>query len=609
MDWDNLTGFYYITNFSSKHSNHIKMKFPISHRKSMAKACKKYSLWLLTAAAFSLVFMSCSSEEEPSQQAGGQSSGQKQADQIKPEIPDQTEAVQSHIKAAIDQISQSKQLKISDTWLAGASTLPGFYEPRQFRPAWTNPAKVKDLMQSIDKVSEDGLLPDDYHRRQLQALSEQIHAQSPPDPQLLAQRDLLMTDALILLAYHLQVGKVDPVRLDPNWNMSPQNGTGNPVILIQDAIDSGSIYQFIADIRPRDEYYNYLKASLSKYRSIQNGGSWQPMPKGPTLKKGIENGRVDLLRRRLMATGDLVSTPGGSTTLFDDDLAKAVEHFQRRRGLKPDGIVGKNTIKALNVSVQVIIDQIRINLERIRWVMNEDLTEFIFVNIPDFRMYYVRDEKIKWSTRAQVGKPFRQTPVFKAQMTYLDFNPTWTIPPTILAQDILPAVIRDPNYLSQRNIQVVDKKGKEIKARSIDWSQYSGKNFPYQLRQKPGPNNALGRVKFMFPNKHAVYLHDTPSKNLFESESRAFSSGCIRIENPLELAQLLLGKGWDDERIQQIIKSKKTRTVKLPRPVPVILFYLTALPAMDGEFQALKDIYNRDQAVLEELNADFQPNN
>jgi murein L,D-transpeptidase YcbB/YkuD len=585
------------------------MKLPIFHRKTMAEAYRKYSLWLLAIAAICLIFMSCSSEEEPSQQARGQSSGQKQADQVKPEVPDQTEAVQTHIKAAIDPISQSKQLKIGDTWLAGASILPGFYEPRQFRPAWTNPAKVKDLMQSIDKVSEDGLLPDDYHRRHLQALSEQIHAQSPPDPQLLAHRDLLLTDALILLAYHLQLGKVDPVQLDPNWDMSPQNGIGDPVTLIQDAIDSGSIYQFMADIRPRDEYYNYLKASLSKYRSIQNGGSWQPIPKGPILKKGIENGRVDLLRRRLMATGDLVSTPQGSTTLFDEELKKAVKHFQSRRGLKPDGIVGRNTIKALNVSDQVIIDQIRINLERIRWVMTEDLTEFIFVNIPSFRVYYVRDEKIKWSARAQVGKPFRQSPVFKSQMTYLDFNPTWTIPPTILAKDILPAVTRDPNYLSQRSIQVFDENGEEINIRSIDWSQYSGKSFPYQLRQKPGPNNALGRVKFMFPNKHAVYLHDTPSKNLFEPESRAFSSGCIRIENPLELAQLLLGKGWDDERIQQIIKSKKTRTVKLPKPVPVILFYLTALPATDGEFHALKDIYNRDQAVLEALNAPFQPNN
>jgi murein L,D-transpeptidase YcbB/YkuD len=410
------------------------------------------------------------------------------------------------------------------------------------------------------------------------------------------------------MGYHLQIGKVNPLRLDPNWNMSAKIGSKDPVTLTQEAIDSGSIYRFFTDLRPRDEYYNYLKATLSQYYSIRDDGGWQSIPPGATLKKGVAHQRVDMLRDRLTATGDLVSTPEGPGTKFDDDLEEAVKHFQRRRGLKPDGIVGKNTVRALNVPDKVIIDQIRVNLERVRWVMSEDLDEFIFVNIPSFEVYYVRDEKIKWSARAQVGKPFRQTPVFGAKMTYLEFNPTWTIPPTILAKDILPAVKRDPGYLQKHNIQVIDKKGKVIDSESIDWSRYSGKNFPYQLRQKPGPNNALGRVKFMFPNKHAVYLHDTPSKNLFGKESRAFSSGCIRLENPLELAQLLLPKGWDKNRIQQVIQSKKTRSVKLGRPMPVIIFYLTALPAPDGEFYALEDIYDRDQAVLEELNADYRPN-
>jgi murein L,D-transpeptidase YcbB/YkuD len=578
------------------------MELSFSHRKSLAGAYRKYYLWLFTVAALGLLFMSCSPEEEPSRQAGGQSPDRKQ------EILDQTEEIQQHIKAAVDQIKRSRELKIGSAWLAEVSIIPVFYERRQFRPAWISPAKIGDLMQAIDNVSEDGLLPDDYHRKSLQTLTEQISAQSPPDPQLLAMRDLLLTDALVLLGYHLQNGKVDPVRLDPNWNMSAKIGGRAPVPLIQETIDSGSIYQFISDLRPRDEYYNHLKAALAQYRSIHDGGGWQPLPKGRTLKKGMEDKRVDMLRRRLTASGDLVSTPDGSTNIFDEDLEKAVKHFQSRRGLKPDGIVGRNTIKSLNAPVNAIIDQIRVNMERVRWVMGEDLDEFIFVNIPGFRLYYVRDEKIKWSTRAQVGQPFRQTPVFKAKMTYLEFNPTWTIPPTILARDILPAVKRDPDYLKKRNIRIINNKGKEIDSNSINWSDYSGKNFPYQLRQEPGPDNALGRVKFMFPNKHAVYLHDTPGKNLFEPESRAFSSGCIRIENPFELAQLLLGKGWDKDRIQQIVKSKKTRRVKLTRPVPVILFYLTALPDMDGEFYALKDIYDRDQAVLEELNAGFQPN-
>ncbi len=565
-----------------------------------------YIINLLVLAALGLFIVSCSSEEDPSRHDSVQSSDHKQA--LKQKDPDQAKEIQQHIKAAVDQIISSKKLKVGNTWIVEVAVIPVFYEQRQYRPAWTQAAKITDLMQAIENVKKDGLRPEDYHRRQLQSLSKQIETQTPPDPRLLAMRDILLTDALVLMGYHLQFGKVDPVQLDPNWNLSAQIGSKDPVTLTQESIESGSIYQFFTDLRPRDEYYTYLKKTLSQYFSIQADGGWQMIPVGPTLKKGMEHQRVEMLRDRLTATGDLVSTPEGPVTIFDENLQEAVKHFQRRRGLKPDGIVGKNTLRALNIPDKVIIDQIRVNLERVRWVMSEDLDEFIFVNIPSFEVYYVRDEKIKWSTRAQVGKPFRRTPVFRAKMTYLEFNPTWTIPPTILAKDILPAVKRDPRYLQKYKIQVIDKKGKVIDSNSIDWSKYSGKNFPYQLRQKPGPNNALGRVKFMFPNKHAVYLHDTPAKNLFDKESRAFSSGCIRIENPLELAQLLLPKGWDQNRIQQVLQSNKTRTVKLGRPMPVIIFYLTSLPAPDGEFYALKDIYNRDQAVLEELNAEFQPN-
>jgi murein L,D-transpeptidase YcbB/YkuD len=261
----------------------------------------------------------------------------------------------------------------------------------------------------------------------------------------------------------------------------------------------------------------------------------------------------------------------------------------------------------MNVPVEMRIDQIRVNLERIRWVLHEDLDTFVFVNIPGFKVYYVRNEKLAWTRRAQVGKLYRQTPVFKADMTYLEFNPTWTVPPTILAKDILPAVRKDPGYLKKRNIRVIDGKGKVVNPKSINWSKYTGKNFPYQLRQDPGPSNALGLVKFMFPNKHLVYLHDTPSKNLFDREARAFSSGCVRIEDPFEFAQLLLGKEWDAKRIDGIIKSKKTTKVNLAKPVPVILFYLTALPEFDGGFHFRNDVYSRDEAVLEDLNATFKP--
>ena len=581
------------------------MKFQPLKRNRLTRSPRFYLTYWLILAALVILMVGCSSEEEPARQDEVQTSNQKKDGA--PEVVYQTEEVTQHIKAAVDQIVSSKELKIGNTWLAEVSVIPGFYERRQYRPVWTGDAGIKDLMQAIENVKKDGLLPEDYHRRQIQSLSEQIDAQAPPDARLLARRDLLLTDAVILLGYHLQIGKVDPVRLDPNWNLSTKVGTKDPVTLTQEAIDSGSIYRFFSDLKPRDEYYNYLKATLAKYLSIHDDGGWQPVPEGPTLRKGMDHQRVDILRSRLLATGDMVSTPDGPGTRFDADLEEAVKDFQRRRGLKPDGIVGKNTIRALNVPVEVIIDKIRINLERVRWVMNEDLEDFVFVNIPGFEVNYVQKDKIKWSARAQVGKPFRQTPIFRANMTYLEFNPTWTIPPTILSKDVLPAVKKDPGYLQKRNIQVIGKNGKVIDSSTIDWTKYTGRNFPYQLRQKPGPNNALGQVKFMFPNKHLVYLHDTPSKSLFDRESRAFSSGCIRIENPIELARLLLPKGWDQKRIQQIIQSKKTRSVKLGRPVPVILFYLTALPSPDGEFYALEDVYNRDQAVLKELNAAIQP--
>ena len=587
------------------------IKFTITQYFIHQKLRHLRSLLLILSALVWLV-ASCSAEKQPPQPPAQEemvreASAQEPTVQIELAKPEQAEEIQKNIRAAIEQMTQSKKLKIGDVWIAAIAILPEFYERRHFKPAWTATDKIHDLMRAIDDIEMDGLIPDDYHRRQLRYLSEEIEVQSPPDPQLLADRDLLLTDALVLLGYHLNYGKVDPIRRDPNWNMSARMNRRDPATLIQEAIDSGSFYEFISDLKPRDEFYNQLKAFFAQYQGIKKEGGWQPIPAGPTLKKGMEDDRVKLVRKRLLATGDLADTASMAPAIFDDELEQAVRHFQQRYGLEPDGVAGKNTLEAMNVPVEMRIEQIRVNLERVRWVLHEDLDTFVFVNIPGFKVYYVRNEKLEWTSRAQVGKLFRQTPVFKADMTYLEFNPTWTVPPTILAKDILPAVRKDPGYLEKRDIRVIDSKGKVVNPKSINWSKYTGKNFPYQLRQDPGPSNALGLVKFMFPNKHLVYLHDTPSKNLFDHESRAFSSGCVRIENPFEFAQLLLGEEWNAKRIDEIIESKKTTAVKLAKPVPVILFYLTALPEFDGKFHFRNDVYSRDEAVLEDLNAAFKP--
>jgi murein L,D-transpeptidase YcbB/YkuD len=228
------------------------------------------------------------------------------------------------------------------------------------------------------------------------------------------------------------------------------------------------------------------------------------------------------------------------------------------------------------------------------------------VDIAGFEAYHFEGVSANWSSKVQVGKPFRRTPVFKSKIKYIVFNPTWTVPPTILQKDILPKVKKNPDYLRKMNISVIDRKGKIVKPRSVNWSQY-GKNVPYTLRQEPGPHNALGRMKFIFPNKYFIYLHDTPSRSLFGRQDRAFSSGCIRVDKDLELAELLLDDpdNWNRASIQKLLDTNETRKVNLPKPKPIMLLYVTITFDDNGNFIFKKDVYERDRQVLEGLNEEF----
>jgi len=256
----------------------------------------------------------------------------------------------------------------------------------------------------------------------------------------------------------------------------------------------------------------------------------------------------------------------------------------------------------LNVPVAARIEQLRANLERARWVFYEPESEFLVVNIAGFTLYHLRRGEVVWRTRVQVGRPYRQTPIFRAEMTYLVVNPTWTVPPTVLREDILPEVRRNPAYLASRHIDVFDSRGAGVDPATANWS---GRNPPYRLVQRPGPDNALGRVKFMFPNEHSVYLHDTPSRDLFSRDSRAFSSGCIRVENPFELAEQLLGS-QGRERLDAIVASGRTETVFLEKPIPIMLLYWTAEPDATGRVSFLPDVYARDAAVIAALAQPFR---
>jgi murein L,D-transpeptidase YcbB/YkuD len=314
-----------------------------------------------------------------------------------------------------------------------------------------------------------------------------------------------------------------------------------------------------------------------------------------------------VLARRLVASGDLPED--GLATIddvYDESLEAGVRRFQLRHGLDVDGIIGPTTLRALNVSVEDRVQQLRINLERARWVFDDISDDFILVNIAGFSAYVIRDGEVAWQTKVQVGKPFHKTPVFRDEMKYVVFNPTWTVPYSIATRDILPNIQADPDYVARRNFDIKDRNGDLVDPKSIDWSKLSRGNFPFTLVQRPGPDNALGRVKFMFPNEHAVYLHDTPSKYLFGRAERAFSAGCIRVEKPFDFAEVLMGRdGWTQERFQEVLDSGEIKTVFLSKPIPVLLLYWTAEVHTDGSVYFYQDIYDRDQSVADGLDAGF----
>jgi murein L,D-transpeptidase YcbB/YkuD len=519
----------------------------------------------------------------------------------------QADPVQEAIRERVERLASTGALAIGEASVAARLVIPAFYERRDHRPAWTDPADVQALIRLADRAETEGLDPEDYHVGELRRLLHRVEI-SPDEPTLEADLDILLTESLLRLGYHLRFGKVNPEELDPDWNLSRSLDGIDPATRVQQAIDAESLEEFVDLAMPRGPLYARLKEALARYRELAAAGGWPQIPDGKVLKAGMEDDRVPRLRESLSIRGDYTAGAPANPRMFDAPLVDAVLRFQERHGLDADGAVGRKTLEVLNVAAEQRVDQIRVNLERARWIMRDLEPEFVIVNIAGFRVRLIRDGEIVWTTRAQVGKTYRKTPVFKSNMKYLEFNPTWTVPPTILAKDVLPAIQRDPGYLRKENMNVIDRQGKIVDPAGIDWTSYKGRGFPYSIRQEPGPNNPLGRVKFIFPNKHFVFLHDTPSRGLFDRAERTFSSGCIRIEYPLEFAELLLADlpGWNQDKIRETIDGKKTQRVHLAEPLTVLLLYWTVGVEEPGPVRFLNDVYGRDPAVLRALDAEFK---
>jgi murein L,D-transpeptidase YcbB/YkuD len=361
--------------------------------------------------------------------------------------------------------------------------------------------------------------------------------------------------------------------------------------------------QPIVEILPQKEKtcrFSSLEQALTHHQAIADEGGWPQVPDGTTMRQGEHNSRVFFLSLRLAASCDLDEL-ATRPDVFDETLLKAVQRFQARHGLTADGAVGKATLRELNISVKERIRQITANIECCKSVKTTQESRRIVVNIADFSLTLFENNEPLLTMPVIVGKKERQTPVCKGKISSVVINPKWNVPHIIATEDILPKIKKDPEYLGKSNIRVLRgwQSDEDIDPATIDWNSLSVENFPYRLSQTSGPDNSLGRLKFLFFNPYDIYLHDTPSKYLFHKDSRAFSSGCIRLAKPKELALYLLkGTSIDSlDALNAAIANGKTKQIPIPSPIPIHIVYITSWIDNGGNIQFRPNIYNRDPAL------------
>lgn len=512
------------------------------------------------------------------------------------------------LRIAAERIRYAADGDAGEAWLAAGNLVAEFYERRSFLPAWRDEEKIGSLIALIEDAFSDGLEPSDYRLGEIADRYSELRAGRGLSPMEWAAYELQLTDALISLVHHQRFGKADPVSQHSSWNFRGRGEARGTLEVVEEAISANSLAESLAALIPRGPYYRSLKAALADYRRIAAAGGWPTTEAGPSLGLGASGERVATLAARLEITGDLDGTDAyRETAAVDERLQDAVRRFQRRHGLEADGIVGPATLRTLNEPVEARIQQLRLTLERARWVLDDLGANFIVVNIAGFRAYVVANRQIVWETRVVVGKTHEQSPVFRDEIQYIVFNPTWTVPYSIATRQMLPEIRDNPEWFEARNFDVKDRFGQRVDPAAVDWSTVTRANFDYIFVQRPGPDNALGHVKFIFPNEHAVYLHDTPSRQLFGSAERTFSHGCIRVENPMDLAELLLApNGWDRKRIDATVASGKTTTAFLSRPMPILLLYWTANVDPDGIVHFYRDVYQRDAPIARALDGPFR---
>lgn len=504
------------------------------------------------------------------------------------------------IKAALKNPAST----LPDLKMRALPTVASFYKARNYESLWTSPSNARqalvDLLDAVDASRKDGLRPSDYHLLALQELFAAYTSIAEPDREVSAQLELVATDSFLTLAAHNYSGNMNRVSFAPNWSVDRGIDLRSRMAK---AVESNRVRSSLNDLLPKEPEYQFLKEQLALLKDAQPDFEGPKVDAGPLLQKGMTDPRVGQAKQRMQALGFYEIPEGaaeGDLYVFDPDFREAMVRFQKHVNLQEDGFIGEPDISALNKFHDFRVAQLKANMERWRWLPNRLGQRHIRVNVPNYEMRLWQDGQEIFASDAVVGTKAHATPIFSDVLEYLVFNPSWSVPASIAKRQVVPSFKNDPGII-ERNGYVLYQNNKMVDPSTINWSTVNPSNFPYAIRQKPGPTNAMGNVKFMFPNQYSVYLHDSSVRAFFSLSKRSHSSGCVRLRNPMELAyELVTHEGeMTQADIDNIVEpgGKETR-VSLKKPVPIHMIYQSVIPDENGDARFLFDIYDLDERMV-----------
>lgn len=480
-----------------------------------------------------------------------------------------------------------------------ARELQRFYRAREFAPVWgpdpDGAARVALLLETLARVEDHGLDPGDYH---LGAIGRRA---APPTDRHAAEREILLTDALLRYAADVRTGRVSPTAVEADWGITLPRRP-DPAAELAGALEGGTLAAWLSALPPPHAGYVGLTEVMRRYRAIAEDGGWRPIPAGPPIVPGQPDARVPLLRERL-AMGEDLAPAAPDAPDEGPELGRAVRRFQARHHLEADGIVGPDTLRALNVPVTARIKQVALSLERWRWLPRDLGARHLVVNAAAATLTLVEAGRVVLSSRVVVGDALHPTPAVESRLSAVVFNPPWTVPTSIATEEFLPRLRANPRFLADNDMVILERLDTDPFGLAVDWPAIPADRFPFHLQQRPGPANPMGRIKFVSPNRFDVFLHDTPLPSLFERADRALSHGCVRVERARDLAAYVLAgrPGGSITAIERMMAAGATRAVPVLDPLPVYFAYWTAFTDEDGAAHFREDVYGRDDRLAAAL--------